>query len=373
MADIYKTLARHLDDLPGGFPTTESGVEQRILRRLFSEEEAALAPHLTLLWEPARAIARRAGQNLEDVGERLKTMARKGLIYRRYKNGEPLYMALQFAVGIWEYHVNDLDPQLIEDVNEYFPYLFQAEHWKQSPQLRTIPVREDIPVDHEILLHERATELVRRRSRIVVAPCICRREHEMMGRGCGRALETCLIFGNAADYYAENGLGRRIEVDEALEILALAEREGLVLQPGNARNASNICCCCGCCCQVLKAFKRHPQPASLVSTPYVLAIDEDECIACGDCIERCQMEALSLDNGVIRRDLDRCIGCGLCVSTCPTKCLTLARKPESEQHRVPRTLAQTYLKLAQSRGKLRAFEIARMAARSAVDRTLTRG
>ena len=370
MVHVYDKLARHLDDLPGGFPSTESGVEQRILRRLFSEDEAALALHLTLLWEPAKAIARRSGQDLDLVAERLKDMARKGLIYRRYKNGQPQYMALQFAIGIWEYHVNDLDPQLIEDVNEYFPTLFQAVHWKRSPQLRTIPIREDIPVDREVLNHEKAAELVRNRSRIVVAPCICRREHVLTDDGCGRTLEACLIFGNAADFYVENGLGRRIDVKEALEILDIAEREGLVLQPGNARNASNICCCCGCCCQALKAYKRHPQPASIVSTPYVVSIDEAECIACGDCIERCQMEALRLDDGIVSRDVDRCIGCGLCVTTCPTECLTLARKPDSEQIRVPRTLAQTYLRLAQSRGKLKAFEIARMAARSAADRTL---
>ncbi len=36
--DIYRKLAQHLDDLPAGFPSTESGVELRILRRLFTPE-----------------------------------------------------------------------------------------------------------------------------------------------------------------------------------------------------------------------------------------------------------------------------------------------------------------------------------------------
>ena len=40
--DIYQRLAQHLDNLPGGFPPTESGVELRILRRLFTPEEAEL-------------------------------------------------------------------------------------------------------------------------------------------------------------------------------------------------------------------------------------------------------------------------------------------------------------------------------------------
>ena len=49
--DIYRLLARHLDNLPGGFPATEDGLELRILRRLFSPEEAETALHLTLIPE----------------------------------------------------------------------------------------------------------------------------------------------------------------------------------------------------------------------------------------------------------------------------------------------------------------------------------
>lgn len=45
-ADIHNRLARHFDRLPGGFPSTDSGVEIRILRRLFSPEQAELACHL---------------------------------------------------------------------------------------------------------------------------------------------------------------------------------------------------------------------------------------------------------------------------------------------------------------------------------------
>jgi hypothetical protein len=46
MADVYEALREHLDSLPAGFPATESGVEIRILKRLFSPEEAELARHL---------------------------------------------------------------------------------------------------------------------------------------------------------------------------------------------------------------------------------------------------------------------------------------------------------------------------------------
>ena len=82
--DLYRQLAQHLDRLPGGYPATESGVELRILRRLFSPQDAALALHLTLLPEEARVIAHRAGLPVQEVKQRLEDMASRGLIYSIY-------------------------------------------------------------------------------------------------------------------------------------------------------------------------------------------------------------------------------------------------------------------------------------------------
>ncbi len=350
-ADPYERLARHLDDLPGGFPPTDSGVELRILRRLFTPEEASLAVHLTPLPEPAHTIARRARLPLPHTSSTLETMARRGLIYRLRRGPQTLYSANQFVIGIWEFSLNSLDPDLIRDANEYFPTLFQPEVWRKAPQLRTIPVAESLPLDRPVLPYEDARQILRRHRRIAVAPCICRREHRIMGKGCNRPEETCLILGATADYFVENGLGRRITLDEALDILRLAEASALVLQPGNSQKPGNICCCCGCCCQVLKAFQRHPAPATIVSSPYLVATDEKECIGCGVCLERCQMGALSLNDGALSLNLNRCVGCGLCVTACPTGALRLERKPTPLAPRVPKNRTAAYLHLALARGR----------------------
>jgi ferredoxin len=174
----------------------------------------------------------------------------------------------------------------------------------------------------------------------------------MEGKGCDRPEETCLIFGNAADYYLRNGLGREIDLEETLEILNSAEEVGFVLQPSNAQRAVNICLCCGCCCQVLKNIKRHPKPASLVSSPFTATVNLDTCEGCGDCVDRCQMEALELDGNTIALDVDRCIGCGLCVPTCPTESLALVRKPDSEQPEVPKNMIEAFMRLGKARGKM---------------------
>ena len=369
--DVYERLAQHLDSLPAGYPRTESGVEMRILRQLFTPEEAELAPHLSLIEEEARVIARRAKVPVAEAARRLDEMEKKGLIFALHGEGKPpKYQATPFAVGFYEFQVNRLNPEIIQDYQEYITNWFDQDLWQKVPQLRTIPVGESISTPTDILLYERAEELVRAHRRFAVAPCICRRERRIAGEGCDKPLESCLSFGSAAKFYVRNGLGREISQEEALQILSQAEEAGLVLQPGNAKKPQFFCTCCGCCCGILRNVKRHPQPATLVSSPFRAALDTELCEGCGICETRCQMEAISLDDGYAVLDLDRCIGCGLCVTTCPTEALVLVRKPAAEQRSVPRDIVDTQIKLGQARGKLGAGELLGMVVKSRVDRLL---
>ncbi|MDM8551622.1 4Fe-4S binding protein [Desulfobacterales bacterium HSG2] len=368
---IYQKLARHLDDLPGGFPSTETGVELRILKRLFTPEEAELALCLTLIAEDARVVARRAGISRTEAEHRLEEMAKKGLIFRIVpKDGRLLYMASQYVIGIWEYHVNDLDPDFIRDMNEYVPTLVNVDIWKKAPMLRTVPVKRSLTPQMEVMSYEMAEELVRDRKKALVAPCICRRERRIMGEGCDKPEEACLVFDMGADYYQRNGLGRIIDKQEVLDILRKADKAGLVLQPGNAKKIVNICCCCGCCCGVLRTVKNYPRPADLVATAFIATADADTCNGCGVCEKRCQMDALRLEDEKVVLDASRCIGCGLCVSTCPTKSLTLIRKPESEQPDVPKNMIESLVRLGRERGKLGRMSLIRMQLKSKMDRLL---
>lgn len=371
--DIYRKLARHLDDLPAGFPATESGVEIRILKRLFTPEEAELALHTTLIPEEARVIARRARISKEEAEERLHEMAQKGLLLNiELPNRPALYMAAQYVVGIWEYQVNRLTEGLIQDMNEYLPEFVDMDTWQKAPQLRTIPVGRSLEASMEVMSYETAEDLVRSQKKIRVLPCICRREHTMVGEGCDKPEESCLVFGTGAYYYEKRGIGRDIDVEECLEVLRQADKKGLVLQPNNAKKLSNICCCCGCCCQILIHMKKHPKPAEVVSSPFIVAYDADTCKACGVCVDRCQMEAMAMKEEAVEIDLDRCIGCGLCVSTCPTKSLSLERKPEEAQHYIPSDLMEAHIRLGQARGKLGKGRMVKMSLKSKWDRFLAK-
>ncbi len=118
MEDVYKKLAVHLDNTPSGYPETESGVELRILKQLFTKEEAELALSLVLMLEPVEAIAKRANKDPEEIAPLLIEMGVKGLILHVKRDNVNTFMLLHFVVGIWEYQVNRLTKELIRDFNE---------------------------------------------------------------------------------------------------------------------------------------------------------------------------------------------------------------------------------------------------------------
>jgi Na+-translocating ferredoxin:NAD+ oxidoreductase subunit B len=346
---IYQSLADHLDRLPEGFPKTPTGVELRILRRLFTSEQAALAQFVTLKPEPAEAIASRAGSEVEATTRKLEEMSSHGLIFRLRKGEQVLYMAAQFLIGIWEFHVNDLDVDLIRDVNEYLPYFFKQKTQVENPQLRTIPIGKALTPEQPIMPYEEARRIIAEQDKIVVAPCICRKEHQIIGGGCDRPLEACLVFGVGAEYYQENRLGRPIGHEEALKILDEAENAGLVLQPSNSQKVVNICTCCGCCCQVLKNLKSLPEPGRFAASNYFAVVNGDICAGCETCLDRCQMEAIEMDGPTASIIRKRCIGCGLCVPTCPEDAIRLQEKPEAERSTPPPNRMDRFKRLTEMR------------------------
>jgi Na+-translocating ferredoxin:NAD+ oxidoreductase subunit B len=353
MKDVYHDLAKHLDDLPAGFPPTASGVEMRILKRLFTPQEAAIAVGLSMVPEAASAIAERLDMDEARLLPILESMSKKGLIFSMHKGGQDLYMAAQFIIGIWEYHVNDLNEELIKDVNEYLPHFIKTS-WsaQKTKQLRVIPVAKSISAEMNIMPYDQAEKIIQKQSKIVLAPCICRKEHAMMGKGCNRLLEACLIFGSGAFYYEKNGLGRSISHEEALQLLKKAMDDGLVLQPGNSQKPTNICMCCGCCCQILKNLRSLESPAKAVCSSYYAAISEDDCILCGTCEDRCQLDAITIAEDAAHIDRDRCIGCGVCVVSCDVGAIHLKEKDETERWIPPKNTFETYINIAKERGKI---------------------
>jgi ferredoxin len=148
----------------------------------------------------------------------------------------------------------------------------------------------------------------------------------------------------------EIALKANMSVDQAVKILSMAHDQGLVTQPATSQNPSGMCNCCGDCCGPLTSLKHHPKPAELVFSNYQAIVDPAECTGCETCLNRCQMEAIDLDQDMIALiNLDRCIGCGLCVTTCPTEAIGLNPKDDKDLKTPPETTFKQMMNMAKKR------------------------
>jgi Pyruvate/2-oxoacid:ferredoxin oxidoreductase delta subunit len=337
---VYRRLQEHLDQFAVGFPATESGVEIRILKRLFTPDEADIATYMQFIPQPVEKIYRRVkkkGITLEELKKTLDTLGEKGCIlyYTQNINGRAVkfYGNAFWALGMYEFQVNKLTKDFCEDVEQYNKEAFWDEfNVTKLPQLRTIPISQLIDIKDMIAPYDDVRRLIMdRTSQIAVGPCICKQEKDIMGEPCKQTeiRETCFFFGAAATMYVEKKQGRIVSKEEALEILKRAEEIGLVLQPSNSKRPIGFCCCCGCCCAILTNQKIvTDKPVQFFSTNYYVQVDSEICLGCETCLNRCQMEAIDIIDDVALVNLDRCIGCALCVSTCPSEAMVLKKKDE---------------------------------------------
>jgi electron transport complex protein RnfB len=345
--EIYLELRKFMDTLPSGFPETPTGVEIKILKKLFSPEQAKLTMKLKKEPEEVSIIAKRIKHDESDLSKKLEEMAQKGLIYRVRENGKVFYQAFQFVVGIYEFQVNNLDKEFCELFEEYLPYLGMSWASNKTSQMRVIPVESAFTPKSTVATYNKVRDLVMEQETIAVTECICSKEQELLGNKCFKPKETCLGFGDFAQYYLDNNMGKKIGTEEALALLDRAEEIGLVLQPTNTKSLSAICCCCACCCPTLRYAKMSDRPSEFVYTYYKSHIDPGLCVACGDCIERCPMEAIQEGDSVSEVLEERCIGCGLCVSTCPEKAISLSEKPNMDEPAI--TFSETLKRIESER------------------------
>lgn len=350
--DIYRQLARRLDAIPNGFPATESGAELRLLAKIFTPEEAALASVMRLTREPAADIAARAGVGADTAYRTLKGMARKGQIRIKKGKGQLLFGLMPFAVGLYEEQLPRMDEELATLFEQYLQETQGGSIVREAPAVhRVIPVGEAIPFDLEVFPYERASELLEDAKSWGVRDCICRVQQRLIGKGCDRPIENCLVFAPIEGAFDHSKVDRAITKEEALRILREAEEAGLVHSTGNYRDQHYyICNCCTCCCGILRSVAEFGVPATAVRSDFHIVVDAEVCSGCGDCLERCQFDALSVPEDVCVVDYARCVGCGLCATVCPTDALHLERRPEGEVPPPPADIKEWMVQRAHERG-----------------------
>ena len=336
--DQYRELQQHLDKMPVGFPPTESGIEIKLLKHLFTPKQVQIALQLKFIGEPIKNIYRRLKKkdfiaSKEDLKKKLDEMYFKGLIYRVTKKNTDtnFYASAPFVIGMYEFQLNSLTPEFYKNSEKYLNEVYVREEYNKTgiPQLRVVPLDQVVENENLVYNYDNIEQIIENIGEpIAVMDCICRKGTDLIGNPCKKTdlRETCLTFRRGAVSFIEKGLAREITKEEALKLVEEAKEDGLVLQPGNSISPMSMCICCGCCCGVLVAQKELPGLSRFFATNFYAEVDQDLCEGCGICEGRCNLGAVHVVENLAQVDREKCIGCGVCVPKCSSGAMNLLSK-----------------------------------------------
>jgi Na+-translocating ferredoxin:NAD+ oxidoreductase subunit B len=341
-ATPYQTLAARLDSLPNGFPPAPDGSDLRLLEKIFTPEEAALACQLEPFLETVEQIASRIGGQPDELRQHLKQMSRKGLISAgQFENGLG-YKLMPFVVGIYEMQLPRLDAEMALLFERYYKQSFSKMLSMKPAVHRVIPVNESIQAGVEIHPYESAVDIIRKAAAWGVLDCICRVQKTLLGQPCSHPVDVCLAMSSRPGAFDRSDYVRALSKEEAAATLRRAAEAGLVHTVSNNQiDVWYICSCCTCSCGILRGLSEFGIAGVAASSAYVNQVDPDACIQCGDCLERCQFNALAL-NDRLHINKERCVGCGVCTLACPSSALSLILR---ERQSAPPISEQEWLEI----------------------------
>ncbi|UCC18472.1 MAG: 4Fe-4S binding protein [Promethearchaeota archaeon] len=336
-SDIYRKLQQHLDKMPIGFPSVKSGADIRVLKHLFTPEEAKVAMFLKFGWdrdlESLDIIYERVkdtGISLEELETILDRMVSKGSIMYKREGGKKYYGNALLMIGMYEFQVNRLTKEFVKDFEDYYVQGWLPEAFRvRAAQVRTIPVEKSIELEHNISNYDDITKLLdSSEGPFAIMNCVCRQVKDILEDQCKVTdrREVCMVAGMMAQTIIDLERGREITKQEAFEILQKNQEEGLVLQPDNSQILSFVCSCCSCCCENLSKYILLPNPADVVIANYYAEVDSDLCTGCGTCVDICPMKAIKLKDEISLIKRKRCIGCGNCAAKCPSEAIQMKKR-----------------------------------------------
>ncbi len=352
MNPVYKQLAMVLDAIPNGYPASESGVELKILAKLFTPQEAEIACRLTLEPQTVAEVTRPDGISMGEIKSTLKDMVRKGLIEAARCDGGLGFKLMPFIVGFYEYQNAQIDEEFAALFETYYHEVLHKVMNIEPPIQRVIPVEKAIPHNIEVLSYQKASTYIDEAQSWGVLNCICRVQKRLIGEGCRHSIENCLVLSPRSNAFKNVAAIRDLSKEETLEILRQADKEGLVHSTSNIqRGVTYICNCCTCSCGVLRGIAEYGHLNAIAASDFAATVASSLCSGCGLCVDRCQFGAISCDNEIAVIDKKFCIGCGLCVTQCPADALALQPKSSSETSPPPETEAEWRTLRAESRKK----------------------
>ncbi len=339
--DVYLKIMENIDLGPQTAPKANGEFSMafiEFLKLLYTPEEAELVQYLRIgmrSFKSAEELAGACGKSEDEVKAILEPLNKNGRVIGF--RGNYILPFIPQILNIHHFHpeVGPDDLKAAELYQQFFIkdgyYKYYESSEKGTQIMRAIPVKRAIEHGQKILDSEEAHQIIDAVKNIQLVPCPCRTRTEKMGiRECkdNNPVASCIMTDNSAAYFQAVGKGKKVDAEEAKKYFDEMQDLGLVGTTDNFEDSSHtvICLCCSCCCSQIRGRTRWENPDAVAPSNFVPEADES-CVMCGDCLDRCFFEAITLDEDAGRAvvNADKCIGCGVCAIGCEQESLKLKR------------------------------------------------
>ena len=335
--DIYVQLAKKL-----GAPVSRRFLT--ILDTMFTPDEARICLELYI---PAtrQELASKLGVDENSLSEKLDNLVNRGILTRGKTQFafHTTLLGLHHDLADTGVHAGPYAlPQHVKDLWADFFYNEWSVNWVNmaserkkagvrgillTPAIGALELSPNIKPE-QILPQENWKQQIENAKRRIVAPCGCR----VLWGKCSHPLMTCFaVFDNSrGEYYLDKPgrLLKEISLEETMEIVRANEEAGLIHW--------GVCYCCPDACEMLYSYTKAGRLDLVDPNRFVAAVDEDKCVGCQDCVEKCPFNAVEMVKPAGSRKLkahivaDNCKGCGVCIVGCKKKAMRyeLVRPPE---------------------------------------------
>ena len=189
---------------------------------------------------------------------------------------------------------------------------------------RVVPVAESLEAREWVMPGEQALEILSQADTVAVQDCECRSRYQR----CDHPREVCFLLNQSAQYFMKKSNAREVDLDQAREILKIANQAGLVhltlYKPDQEIFA--LCSCCSCCCHDFQIIREMGKNRIMARSDFRAETRALDCTACGACLDRCPFQARRITSaGELETETSACLGCGLCVSACPEEAIAMVR------------------------------------------------
>jgi NAD-dependent dihydropyrimidine dehydrogenase PreA subunit len=355
----YKSLEERINLLPMGAPPSET--LYKILQLLFTEKEASLVAQLPIRPFTVEVASRIWKIDQLSAHKVLNELASRAILFDIDNNGIQQYMLPPPMAGFFEFALmrmrQDIDQKLLSEL--FHQYLNVEEDFVKDLFFSTETRQGRVFVQEEVLSKgniahildfERASSVIENATHISVSTCYCRHKKYHLGEVCAKPTEVCLSFGNTAATLIKHDYSRKIQAQEALEILHMSYENNLVQCGENVKkDVSFMCNCCGCCCEALIAARKFGMLHPVETTNFIPSIYSESCVGCGKCARECPIGAIEMisrenSNGSKKNtpeiNAEVCLGCGICARVCFKNSIILKSRnkkivtPVNSAHRV---------------------------------------